>query len=63
MDGVVNWYDEKDGRGFITGHDGADVFVYKSSLDFLTILHPGDLIEYNVVMTTKGPQAEHIKIL
>jgi len=63
VNGVVNWYDEKQGRGYITGRDGTDVFVYKSSLDFLMILHPGDRIEYDVVTTMKGPQAEHVKIL
>jgi cold shock CspA family protein len=63
MDGIVNWYDEQQGRGFITGRDGNDVFVYKSSLDFLTILHSGDRIEYEVVMTASGPQAKQIKVL
>jgi cold shock protein len=63
MDGVVNWYDDKQGRGFVTGSDGTDVFVYQSSLDFLTILHPGDHIEYEVVKTENGPQAKKIKVL
>ena len=63
MNGVVNWYDENQGRGFITSRDGNDVFVYRSSLDFLTILHAGDRIEYDVVSTMKGPQAVHVKIL
>jgi len=63
MDGIVNWYDERQGRGFVTGSDGTDVFVYQSALDFLTILHPGDHIEYEVVETEKGPQAKQVKVL
>ncbi len=63
MDGVVNWYDEKQGRGFITGRDGDDVFVYRSSLDFLTLLHAGDHIEYDVVTTMNGPQAVNVKVI
>ncbi len=63
MNGVVNWYDEKQGCGFITSREGNDVFVYRSSLDFLTILHAGDNIEYDVVSTMKGPQAVNVKVV
>ena len=63
MDGVVNWYDEQQGRGFITSSDGSDVFVYRTALDFLTLLHAGDHVEYDVAPEPNGPHAINVKVL
>jgi|APFre7841882654_1041346.scaffolds.fasta_scaffold08259_2 CspA family cold shock protein len=61
MKGTVNWYNEIQGKGFICGVDGKDLFVYRSSLDFLTLLHAGDEVDYEVRESGDGPQAVNIR--
>jgi len=61
MKGTVNWYNEAQGKGFICGSDGADLFVYQSSLDFLTLLHAGDEVEYDVRKTDKDIRAVNLR--
>ncbi len=61
MKGIVNWYKEKDGYGFITGEDGKDVFVYKKALHFLTLLNAGDMVEYQIQPSNQGSEAVNLK--
>lgn len=63
MKGTVNWYNESQGKGFICGSDGIDLFVYRSSLDFLTLLHAGDDVEYDIRKTGTDLQAVNIKTI
>jgi len=63
MKGIVNWYNEAQGKGLICGSDGTDLFVYRSSLDFLTLLHAGDEVEYDVRKTGSALQAINLKTI
>lgn len=50
-------------EGLICGSDGTDLFVYQSSIDFLTLLHAGDEVEYDVWRTGNGVQAVDLKTI
>src|SRR3990172_2729545 len=62
--GVVKWFDVKKGFGFIAGpEDGKDVFVHYSSIegDGFKSLKDGELVEYELTDSEKGPQARHVR--
>jgi len=54
--GIVKWFSEAKGYGFIQGNDGVDVFVHRSEIvgdGFLT-LHEGQTVEYVQAQSGKG---------
>ena len=61
--GVVKWFDEKKGFGFIKPPDGGnDVFVHYTAIkdDGFKTLAQGQMVEYNFSMGPKGPQATEV---
>lgn len=66
MRGRVKWFNAEKGYGFIEREDGQgeDVFAHYSSIDgdnsFKT-LQKGDLVEFEVEDSEKGPKAFHIQ--
>jgi len=63
MEGTVKWYNLRKGYGFISGEDGKDVFVHKSSLPEGTYLNEGDKVDYQLEDSERGPQATNVKKL
>ncbi len=62
MKGIVKYYDIRKGFGFIRGDDGHTIFVHKTAIPFFDIfLLPGEIVEYQVVTSEKGPKAVDIK--
>jgi CspA family cold shock protein len=62
--GRVKWYNRSKGWGFVTLMNGGEVFVHRSGLEEgLSSLGEGDLVEFSVEETPKGPQAVHIRRL
>ena len=61
--GVVKWFDEKKGFGFITPEDGSkDCFVHHTAIQgsgFKTLAE-GARVEFDVVAGQKGPAAENV---
>ena len=56
--GRVKWYNRLKGWGFITQTNGEEIFVHHSGLaEGLDSLYDGDLVEFAVEQTPKGPQA------
>lgn len=62
MVGVVKWFDERKGFGFITTEEGTDVFVHYTSIqtDGFKNLSEGDRVEFEVNDSDKGPQAANV---
>lgn len=61
--GVVKWYSRGKGYGFITGADGADVFLHKSGLREEQAPRAGQLVEFAVGHGPRGAQAVEAEIL
>jgi CspA family cold shock protein len=60
--GQVKWFDAKKGFGFIHGPDGKDVFVHYMSIqdDGFRTLADGQMVQYELVDTEKGLQANNV---
>jgi CspA family cold shock protein len=60
--GVVKWFNNAKGYGFL-GHDGGpDVFIHYSAItgDGYKSLQEGDPVEFEIVQGQKGPQAANV---
>ncbi|MBP6063694.1 MAG: cold-shock protein [Fusobacteriaceae bacterium] len=63
MKGIVKWFNEEKGFGFITAEDGKDVFAHFSAIqkDGFKKLTEGEAVTFEVTQGPKGPQATDIK--
>ena len=63
--GIVKWFDNAKGFGFIVNEAGDDVFVHYSSIepDGYKTLKEGEQVEYIEVEGPRGLQAEHVSRL
>lgn len=62
--GIVKWFNNAKGYGFL-GHDGgADVFVHYSSIkrEGYKTLKEGDPVEFDIIQGDKGPQADQVSV-
>jgi CspA family cold shock protein len=60
--GIVKWFNESKGFGFITSEDGSDVFVHHTSIQgngFKTLAE-GDKVSFDVEKGPKGPKAINV---
>ena len=60
--GVVKWFNDSKGFGFIEQENGADVFVHFSSIqgDGFKSLAEGQDVSFDVVQGAKGLQAANV---
>ena len=62
--GKVKWYDAEKGFGFISGDDGADIFLHANALpEGTTTLKGVTRVEYGVVEGRRGSQAMGVTVL
>ncbi len=61
--GVIKWFNEKKGFGFISSEDGTDVFVHYSGIqgDGFKTLVEGDKVEFEIEKGEKGPRAVSVR--
>ena len=61
--GVVKWFNNSKGFGFITQENGEDVFVHFSAIqgDGFKSLAEGEAVSFDVVNGPKGLQAANVK--
>jgi CspA family cold shock protein len=64
--GVVKWFSDEKGFGFITPDDGGqDAFVHFSAIvgDGFRTLAEGSKVEYELGESPKGPQATNVRMI
>jgi len=63
VQGVVKWFNNTKGYGFIGHDDGPDIFVHYSGIvaEGYKTLDEGDTVEFEIAQGPKGPQAANVK--
>lgn len=63
--GVIKWFNEKKGFGFITNEDGKDVFVHYTGItgDGFRTVAEGDKVEFEIENSEKGPRAVSVRAI
>jgi CspA family cold shock protein len=61
--GVIKWFNEKKGYGFISNEEGGDVFVHYTGIqgEGFRTLNEGDKVEFEIETSDKGPRAVSVK--
>lgn len=62
VEGVVKWFDDRKGFGFIIGPDGSDIFTHYTVIEGegFRSLKDGSVVKYDAVRTEKGWKATKV---
>jgi len=61
-EGIVKWFSERKGYGFIEQEDGPDIFVHFSSINMtgFKTLADGERVKFDVEENDRGPVAKNV---
>lgn len=62
MEGIIKWFDDEKGFGFIEYKDNKDIFVHYSAIrdpGHKTLIK-GEVVEFDLVKTKEGYKAKNV---
>ena len=61
--GVIKWFSNKKGYGFIEQEEGDDIFVHHSAINMqgFRTLSEGDRVSFEIEVGERGPAAKNVE--
>jgi CspA family cold shock protein len=62
--GVIKWYDNERGYGFISCNGGQDIFLHHSQVKEKGTdkdIHEGEEVSFDIIQDKKGPSAVNVQ--